>query len=135
MLTVPPMSPSTRPTNSLSFASSNLAHHFAPIPGWHLAAVASGPTTPPRGPHNPAFANPSQSGVINLAIPSHVIKAVATIPSIHKGDVCPLIGQDFDLLQRLGQRVAVVGMACQRPIPTTKPPRLVVATLTLVPDS
>ncbi len=38
----------------------------------------------------------AHKGLNNAIEVSH--KAVATLPSIHKGHVCPLIGRDFDLL-------------------------------------
>jgi hypothetical protein len=72
---------------------------------------------------------------------------VATVSAINESELRLLIGQDFDLLQRLGQRVTIIGIApsrafsmpCQAAgsarIPTTNPPLLVVATLTLVPNS
>src|SRR5690606_5517607 len=50
----------------------------------------------------------------------HIINAVATIAAINKGHVWPLIGQDFDLLKRLGKRMAVVGIAGKRPHPDDK---------------
>lgn len=77
----------------------------------------------------------------------HIFHAMATVSAVNEGQFRLLIAQDFDLFQRLGQRVAVIGitpsrafsMPCQAMgnarIPTTKPPRLVVATLTLVPNS
>lgn len=47
----------------------------------------------------------------------HIFHTMAAIPSIHKGHVWRLIGQDFDLLQGFGQRMTVVGITWQRPHP------------------
>jgi hypothetical protein len=44
----------------------------------------------------------------------HILHVVATISTIDEGQVRSLIGQDFDLLQRFVQRVAVVGIAWSR---------------------
>lgn len=50
----------------------------------------------------------------------HIPDAVSPISPIHKGHLGPLVGQDFDLLQRLAQGVAIVGIARQRPHPDHK---------------
>ena len=65
----------------------------------------------------------------------HGLDAVAAVSAIDEGHVRARAGQDLNLFQRFVQSVAVVGIAGQRCMPTTKPPLLVVATLTFVPNS
>ena len=47
----------------------------------------------------------------------HVLDAVASVSSVNEGELRLLVGQYFDLFQRLVQRVAVIGIARQRPHP------------------
>ncbi len=45
----------------------------------------------------------------------HGFHAVAPVSTIDKDHLGPLVGQDLDLFQRLAQRMAIVGIALQRP--------------------
>ena len=46
--------------------------------------------------------------------------AMATVSAIDKGHLGPLVCEGLDLFQRLGQRVAIIGIARQRPYPDHK---------------
>lgn len=50
----------------------------------------------------------------------YMLHAVAAVPAVDEGKFRSLIRQDLDLLQRLSQRVAVVGITRQRPHPDHK---------------
>ncbi len=45
---------------------------------------------------------------------------MTTASAVNEGQFRLLVGQDFDLFQRLGQCVAVIGIARQRPHPDHK---------------
>ena len=51
---------------------------------------------------------------------THIFHAMATISAIDKGHPGPLVCEGLDLFQRLGQRVAIIGIARQRPYPDHK---------------
>ncbi len=63
------------------------------------------------------------------------LDAVAAIAAIDDGEGRAAIGQHLDLLESLGEGVAVVGVARQRPHADDEASRVVAATLTLVPNS
>ena len=50
----------------------------------------------------------------------HIFHAMATVSAIDKGHPGPLVCEGLDLVQRLGQRVAIMGIARQRPYPDHK---------------
>ena len=50
----------------------------------------------------------------------HIFHAMATVSAIDKGHLGPLVCEGLDLFQRLGQRVAIIGIARQRPYPDHK---------------
>ena len=60
---------------------------------------------------------------------------VAAIAHVHMHLANPLPDHALDLFHLLGQRVTIVGVAVKLLAPTSHPPRLVTATLTLLPNS
>lgn len=60
---------------------------------------------------------------------------MAAIPAVHDGQLRGPASQDGHLLQGFGQSVAIVRISRKARIPTTKPSSMVVARLTLVPNS
>lgn len=54
---------------------------------------------------------------------------MTAIAAVHNGEGGFLLGQNPDLLQRLSQRMTIIGIARQGAHPTTKPSSMVVVTL------